>query len=1374
MERIRRNTLATLMFAGFCPLACAAQSPGEVPTAAGTQAWEHTGSLLARLRWPDQDALVHALASPQADDFNRLLDELRQVALDGQPNFSSISKQLLDEALRRHFPGLPTDTDVEKIYVTIFHEAPDGRRSIATSRPLIEVYRELILHPGTFPTFNQSETGFFNAAETLAPSARIPVLGGGVALVKLESALQTARDFRTHFQRRVHRYWNETLPERKAAGDAAVPTRKTWVAQTLRGLRQAEIGSMVDDGWLDSVAATLMSAGTSFIGIEVLDENFHNKLSLPPSVAIPERACASFPEGDCGKVLLLSAGLPTRLFESADALRNWLVEAGGNGATLRPQTVSGDPWQWLLDRVVASGLADALAAMAMLETSTMAVADAGAAVDRHGDLTGELDQRQAIDTYNARLRLDLLMPDAVADGTRDGKAAWRAQARTYLQDLRAAGTLLAGQPDILRDITLLARNAMAEALRARGASVTDPDAISIFQWNFHQHHMGGKPRRWRDEDGVWNKVDEQLTWYTGRELTLTEAALENLPASPGPLTRYEVVDGDRQPISDLSYATVAAMVREANVAQQYLDAIGRFQNSVNLDAFALGLGHGMMLNLLRDAALPGSDLTAGAQTSILHALANPGAETRIDVRRFQVAGASVGGGILLFQTGGSGNGAHVLYTPGAPDNKAFRSFRGLDDIARLLKDDEALRNYVVRAIVAGGRTEARRILARGGRGGDVVTVPIPGNFLIATARAFFEQLRNESRHLSATTSFRDQLTVADNVRGVMDTVSMVLPLSGLVQGGMDMSDAIECFLAKEKGCYGKLATAGLAIAMDALPFAASPLSPVKSIGRASRRFASVMHGPGGSRAIQFALPAETSSRLAAFDMAALRRFEVNGVDVTNMDSLSRHLFRDGMGQEYVRIDGKLYRSRVNIKPNGASERVIVDPGNAGNTRSIEYSGDGWAVSPASRLLGGAPRQPPITWGEPHWGEGYLKGIDPVPAGRRIQVAIDGYLTDIRFDLDVCMWRGSYGATPGAYVEYNEAARQWQMAVFEPGSHGAPDLPPRRASDAERLTALRQFGISRDPLRWPRPAEGARTPIPKVVNQVWLGNAHGLKTLRTGEDSGDLLVDTIEANGRLAKQRGYQSRLYVLLDDENPAALQDLRKTLPDVEVVDLRSEALFTEFKKTRYATAFEFFQSKDPSQRNLSAASDILRGYIIYKNGGLYLDTDDLLRQDFGKVALAARTDEVLTGVITSNRTLGMTAEYNANAFASHKGNQFFIDLLEEQANRFELHRQRLRDRPYYGVDNPEDSSRFVPYMQTISRTTAPGVFNDTLRRHSPGHAAFADAVRDSVDIGDHPWLSGVWSLGGYSQRTIAEDAFAPLRNSVAMGNSHSWRQTR
>ncbi|MGN6093406.1 MAG: hypothetical protein ACTHOL_13725, partial [Luteibacter jiangsuensis] len=479
MERITRTTLATLMAASSIPLASEARPAGEVSGAVGMQAPQPADSLLARLMPPEPETLSQAVVSPPGDDLNRLLSEIRHVALARQPSFSSISKALLGEELRRQVPALPAETDMEKVYVTAFREAADGRRDIVSSRPLTEIYREIILHPRTFPEFNQSETGFFNAPGTLAPSARIPALAGGAGLTRIEAALRTARDFRFHFQRRVDRYWNEILPTRTVAGDVGAPTRKTWLARALADLRQAEVDSMLDEGWLEPVGATLMGAGNEVTGIEVLNGNFRNKLSLPPLVAISERPCVNFPESDCGKLLLLSASLPTRLFENADALRAWLMEAGGQGATLRSQPVSGDPWRWLLDRIVARGKTDALAAMMMLEASPMAVGEAGAVVDRHGDLTGELDQRWMVDTYNARLRLDLLMPDAIAAASRDEKVAWRTQARRHLQAFRAAGALLAEQPGALRDIKLLARSAMAERLRARGASVLDPDAISI-------------------------------------------------------------------------------------------------------------------------------------------------------------------------------------------------------------------------------------------------------------------------------------------------------------------------------------------------------------------------------------------------------------------------------------------------------------------------------------------------------------------------------------------------------------------------------------------------------------------------------------------------------------------------------------------------------------------------------------------------------------------------------------------------------------------------------------------------------------------------------------------------------------------------------
>lgn len=1363
MGTIAQKTLAVLMAGSVCQASASVADIMDVEQGQGI------------LVDPRAETAAGAAVSRDVERFNQALDDLGKVALEKRPTFSSASKRILTQALLRASPDIPRDIDVDNLYVTTFQENPDGSRDIRSSVRLIDLYREAILH-GSVPVFQSGATGFFDRPGTLAADARVAALSGRWGASMVEKALESCRDFRVHWRRLLDSFWEERLPGYQDASETQAPTRKVWLARVLGALRRLEVDLFVKEGWMEADASTLLaralskpsSAAPGILGIEVVDGRSGAHLAPAGTVAVFERSCPAFPHGDCGKVLLLSPSLPTMFFAGAGELNAWLMQSSDNGAIVRTRQGIGNVPSWTVAEVLKRRWENAVWALENLARSDMDVVDATMAVDIHGDIGADIGQARIAENYNRRLAFDLLMPLAVANGTSGQKAEWRAKAADYLALIRQTGASLAAGLGSLYDVRVRARAILAEHMKARGLAVNDSDKVIVLHWR-HAGYAGTSPSRTVDpQSGVLNKVDASGTAWRGRKVTLTDIALENLDFASivDVHEHFEFLDADGAPLNGWSYTTLHGLVREADVAQRYLDAVDRFEEGVDMNALARLLASKMTLELVEDASRPGSLLLGETRIRLLQALANPGIPARLPVHQIMINTATVGGGVLLFDIGSEGSPAYVLYTPRAPDRVHFRHFDGQDDIARLARSDRAFRTYLASLVVSSERDAAEAILARGG-GSDVTTTPVQGDFLMASGRALFAELRNESRTIAVTTRRRDVLRVADDLRTAGNAMSLLLPLPGLLEAGFKLGDAVGQFVQGDtKGGFAKIGEAGLDIVFDLPPLRLG--RAVAMLGRSAGRLrlARTTLSSGGRRMILPSSRAEMLQRSAkeSFD-TILRRYELTGIRTDAMHSPSQGVFRD-RGQEYVSIRGHTFKSRMVTKPDGTRERVIYSPTNAGDTRAVTFSNDAWNVQPAPRLLGGTR----LSWSEPRWGEGVLKGIRNPGENRQILIDLDGYTAEIKFDLTVCQWRMSYAS--GTYVEYDEALRVWTRRASVPGVDGAPPLPPRAASEAQRLDALRQLGISRAPTPLPRRLDVPRTEVPKEVTQIWLGDHHALDVRRKrGDREMPSHIENMRASAALSGQKGYHTTLYVLLDDGSPQALDDLRKKLPGLTVADLRTVDVFKEFKASPYFEAFDFFQQPG-GNRNLPAAADSLRYYIQYKKGGLYLDADDRLTDNFSRARLLAGKDEVLTGAPTASRRLGMHAKYNNNAFASHAGNPFFVDVLDELILRFRANRPAFIGRPYFKDTIPDPG--FDEYMITISNTTGPRLFNDKMRKRFPEAMAYADAAGDYLDLQAHRWIGSVPPLGSQAEITDAVRTYAALADLVSVGNNHGWRHTR
>ncbi|MBK5000762.1 hypothetical protein IAE37_003038 [Pseudomonas sp. S31] len=149
------------------------------------------------------------------------------------------------------------------------------------------------------------------------------------------------------------------------------------------------------------------------------------------------------------------------------------------------------------------------------------------------------------------------------------------------------------------------------------------------------------------------------------------------------------------------------------------------------------------------------------------------------VRQLLIKGHTVQG-VLLIQSTSRNTTAFVLYTPDAPDRKAWRSFTSSYQLLRLLRREPAVQRYVALrlALLPAGETEP---LLRKGRLGQVLSMPtIDGDL-------FFAYYMAEVHGLLATVDANSHTTLEVDVGQainfswyLVDLISLVLPARVLI------------------------------------------------------------------------------------------------------------------------------------------------------------------------------------------------------------------------------------------------------------------------------------------------------------------------------------------------------------------------------------------------------------------------------------------------------------------------------------------------------------------------------------------------------------------------------------------------------------------
>ncbi|MCM8911568.1 hypothetical protein LJD21_05200 [Pseudomonas inefficax] len=278
-------------------------------------------------------------------------------------------------------------------------------------------------------------------------------------------------------------------------------------------------------------------------------------------------------------------------------------------------------------------------------------------------------------------------------------------------------------------------------------------------------------------------------------------------------------------------------------------------------------------------------------------------EHRIVVRQLLIDGHTLHG-VLLLNAEVASVQSLVVYTPDAPDRRAWREFRNTRDLLRTLRNTPALREYVIQRAPQANRKRLDKLLRMGRLGPYVQRPIITGNLYQACYRAEVQMLMAEADSNSRSNNeVLGEFSLA-TLRLILDLISLVLPapaMSALAFGRMAISiwDGVEAMHRDDYEATLHHAIAALSHTADGLnSFAGSTL-----MRRALRGLPPQPPRP---------LP---KSHEAAVDISKLR-YRIDGVhgekvyeQISATAGPDRYFVKDSHGRMYsVNFDGQRWRA----------------------------------------------------------------------------------------------------------------------------------------------------------------------------------------------------------------------------------------------------------------------------------------------------------------------------------------------------------------------------------------------------------------------------------------------------------------------------------
>lgn len=169
----------------------------------------------------------------------------------------------------------------------------------------------------------------------------------------------------------------------------------------------------------------------------------------------------------------------------------------------------------------------------------------------------------------------------------------------------------------------------------------------------------------------------------------------------------------------------------------------------------------------------------------------------IKVRQLSIMGHTLQG-VLLINTQAHRSPSCVLYTPDAPDRRAWRRFRNTRELIRTLRQQPRLNDYVVQRLPLLPANQVRRLLSKGKLSTTLRTPEIEDDLFLACYMAEARAMLADADANSRTTKEVDAQSILDLSWRLLDFISLLLPnrtLLALSVGRMaiDIWDGAEAY-----------------------------------------------------------------------------------------------------------------------------------------------------------------------------------------------------------------------------------------------------------------------------------------------------------------------------------------------------------------------------------------------------------------------------------------------------------------------------------------------------------------------------------------------------------------------------------------------------
>ncbi|MET0255119.1 MAG: DUF6543 domain-containing protein [Luteibacter sp.] len=782
----------------------------------------------------------------------------------------------------------------------------------------------------------------------------------------LLDALDPPADDAAARRRQLDGFWNASVD---GDADASAVTRRSAFTRRLVATLRDEARLRFADGTLDAAAHALVMKAT-LPGM------------LPPGVVAHELLMgdAVYPgamvleDSESPSLFLLFTGhTGWQSFTSLDALYEAFRDIVlASTDTHAPAVMLGDGAAYKVDDHTLVGsralAADAWSLVVATIERTIALRVAEAATWPDDDSAGHedrlrdrmaaavsldtwLDPVALVDARETRL-VDAAMKTRLARSVKPLAGEWRAAAHAYAAALRDAAI-----PVKTLDLPGFARTRLATELHALG--IQDAPGTLLLR----RHRAGGsahKVLRWTEDSPLVDASLQSIGWLNLAPVEVVGAGDGRVRLMHGAtvdLIRRLDLHASYPAYLDRALRSSPEGARHREQAMHVMSARMRFELE---EARATMYIPGATSDLLADHAERGYEFVRAVIDS-----PDEGARRLVDghaieVRQLELKGARLVGVLEIGARHIRSVSRVILYTPDAPDGRAFREFADRADAMRGFFADPRFAAYLARRLpaswdgMAPDGTRARFCLAcptgttRNAAwldsGSEFIAVPVRADFRAADYDATIARLGLEAERFTRPTAEADFDDAAILGQVALETGLGALPLRvGVVIAAGRSLHAV--WQGAEHLARRDQAAASAAF-VDALAMGAE-LVAARVTARATLRsfFVPARHAAGKLQRV--GLPA--ASRPLPFE----RRFLATGIDRRRLRSIDGEIFTDGR-QHVIEQDGHLFQ--VTRDQANATWRLAVPGGAATAYRPpVRYHAGRWAHRRDVGLLGGSGR-----------------------------------------------------------------------------------------------------------------------------------------------------------------------------------------------------------------------------------------------------------------------------------------------------------------------------------------------------------------------------------------------------------------------------------